>query len=154
MLLWIHDTRCESKLISAKFPMLGDDLSVWDFQSSMTFLGFSRKFYSSMFSRPCGNPDRRLWNNRCLRNLRKCKFNNYTNKEISTVSYYGIVCVVIGKVHKIAKRPHDAIITSLLRQNDIGHRFDVTMALSLRHVSFGSGDLHPVSQTSDIPRYS
>ena len=52
--------------------MLGDDLSVWDFlssmtfpwllmifQSSMTFHDFSRKFYFSRFSRfsrPCGNP--------------------------------------------------------------------------------------------------
>ena len=40
MLLWIHDTRCEAKLISAKFLMLGDDLSVWDFLSSMTFDDF------------------------------------------------------------------------------------------------------------------
>ena len=49
--------------------MLGDDLSVWDFlssmtfpwllmifQSSMTFHDFSRKLYFSRFSRPCGNP--------------------------------------------------------------------------------------------------
>ena len=66
------DTRCEAKLICAKFLMLGDDLSVWDFlssmtfpwllmifQSSMTFHDFSRKFYFSRFSRfsrPCGNP--------------------------------------------------------------------------------------------------
>ena len=72
MLLWIHDTGCEAKLISAKFLMLGDDLSVWNFlssktfpwllmsfQSSMTFHDFSRKFYFSrfsQFSRPCGNP--------------------------------------------------------------------------------------------------
>ena len=42
MLLWIHDTRCEAKLISAKFLMLGDDLSVWDFLSSMTFDDFSK----------------------------------------------------------------------------------------------------------------
>ena len=69
MLLWIHDTRCEAKLICAKFLMLGNDLSVWDFlrsmtlpwllmifQSSMTFDDFSRKFYFSRFSRPCGNP--------------------------------------------------------------------------------------------------
>ena len=27
------------------------------FQSSMTFHDFSRKFYFSRFSRPCGNPD-------------------------------------------------------------------------------------------------
>ena len=70
MLLWIHDTRWEAKLISAKFLMLGDDLSVWDFlssmtfpwllmifQSSMTFHDFSRKLYFSRFSRPCGNPE-------------------------------------------------------------------------------------------------
>ena len=57
------------KLISVKFRMLGDDLSVWDFQSSMTFPwllmifqssmtfhDFSRKFYFSRFSRPSGNP--------------------------------------------------------------------------------------------------
>ena len=131
--------------ISVRFSKFHD--FPWLFQKILFFQVFQ-------FSRPCGNPDRRLWNNRCLRSLRKCKLNNYTNKEISAVSYYGIVCVVIGKVHKIAKGPHDAIITSLLRQNDIGRRFDVTMALSLRHVSFGSGDLHPVSQTSDIPRYS
>ena len=68
MLLWIHDTRCEAKLISTKFLMLGDDLSVWYFlssmtfpwllmifQSSMTFHGFSRKFYFSRSSRPCVN---------------------------------------------------------------------------------------------------
>ena len=42
VLLWIHDTRCEAKLISAQFPMLGDDLSVWDFLSSMTFDDFSK----------------------------------------------------------------------------------------------------------------
>ena len=30
VLLWIHDTRCEAKLISAKFLMQGYDLSVWD----------------------------------------------------------------------------------------------------------------------------
>ena len=71
MLLLIHDTRCEAKFISAKFLMLGDDLSVWDFlssmtfpwlsmifQSSMTFHYFSRKIYFSRFSRPCGNPDK------------------------------------------------------------------------------------------------
>ena len=71
MFLWIHDTRCEAKLISAEFLILGDDLSVWDFQSSltfpwllmifqssMTFHDFSRKFYFSRFSRPCRNPDR------------------------------------------------------------------------------------------------
>ena len=63
------DTRCEAKLISAKFQMLGDNLSVWDFlssmtfpwllmifQSSMTFHDFSRQFYYFRFSRPCGNP--------------------------------------------------------------------------------------------------
>ena len=54
----------------------GDDLSAWDFQSSMTFPwllmifqssmtfhDFSRKFYFSRFSRfsrPCGNPERRM----------------------------------------------------------------------------------------------
>ena len=70
MLLWIHDSRCEAKLISTKFLMLGDDLSVWDFlssmtfpwllmifQSSMTFHDFSRIFYFARFSRPCGNPE-------------------------------------------------------------------------------------------------
>ena len=69
MLLWIHDTRCEAKLINAKFLMLGDDLSVWDvlssmtfpwllmiFQSPMTFHDFPRTFYFPRFSRPCGNP--------------------------------------------------------------------------------------------------
>ena len=48
---------------------ISDDLSVWNFlssmtfpwlltifQSSMTFHDFSRKFYFSRFSRPCGNP--------------------------------------------------------------------------------------------------
>ena len=70
---WIHDTGDEAKVISVKFLMLGDDLSVWDFQSSMTFPwllmifqssmtfhDFSRKFYFSRFSRfsrPCGNPE-------------------------------------------------------------------------------------------------
>ena len=65
------------KLISVKFLMLGDDLSAWDFQSSMTFPwllmifqssmtfhDFSRKFYFSRFSRfsrPCGNPDPYTW---------------------------------------------------------------------------------------------
>ena len=55
----ISDDRCEAKLISAKFLMLGDDLLVWDFLSSMTFLDFSRRLYFSRFSkfsRPCGNP--------------------------------------------------------------------------------------------------
>ena len=72
MLLRIHVTRCEAKLISAKFLMLGDDFLVCNFlssitfpwllmifQSSMTFHDFSWKFYVSRFSRfsrPCGNP--------------------------------------------------------------------------------------------------
>ena len=85
MLLWIHDTRCEAKLISAKFLILGDDLSMRDFlssmtfpwllmnfQSSMTFHDFSRKFYFSMFSRlsrPCGNPDKIMQNCNSLGSL-------------------------------------------------------------------------------------
>ena len=98
MLLWIHDTRCEAKLISAKFLMLGDDLSVWDFLSSMTFpwllMIFFKvpwlsmtfpKFYFSRFSRPCGNPAASLaiceWNplvtdgfpsQRAMKKCRKC----------------------------------------------------------------------------------
>ena len=65
MILWIHDTRCEAKLIRAKFLMLGVIYRckifqvpwlLMIFQSSMTFHDFSRKFYFSRFSRPCGNP--------------------------------------------------------------------------------------------------
>ena len=85
--LWIHDTRCEAKLISAKFVMLGDDLSVVDFlssmtfpwllmifQSSMTFHNFSRKLYFSRFSRPCGNPGACVWI--CFNS---CVSENYTS---------------------------------------------------------------------------
>ena len=48
VLIWIHDTRSEAKLISTKFLMLGDDLSVWDFLSSMTFPWLLMIFQSSM----------------------------------------------------------------------------------------------------------
>ena len=69
MLLWIHDSRCETKRISAKFLMLGGDLLMWDFlssmtfpwllmifQSSMTFHDLKKKYFSRFF-RPRGNPD-------------------------------------------------------------------------------------------------
>ena len=52
-LIWIHDTRCEAKLISAKFLMLAGWFISVRFSK---FHDFSRKFYFFRFSRPCGNP--------------------------------------------------------------------------------------------------
>ena len=43
------------------YPYLGFSMILMIFQSSMTFHDFSRKFHFSRFSRPCGNPDHKIW---------------------------------------------------------------------------------------------